>query len=187
MHRFVWDLHAAFPPELENPARSFRGNFGPWAPPGKYTVRLTRGGRVVSQPLVVTKDPRLVSSITDADLVRQYELARDIQELRVRVAVGLHEAEALRKKIAGKGLQEFATTIDRAAGPPPDLPDSPESDPTTLRRLAGSLQELQSAVESSDAAPTADARAAFTQRGKLVAEGLARWQTVVAAAGQLSF
>jgi len=187
MHRFAWDLHDALPPELVNPSRSFRGHSGPWAPPGRYTVRLTRGEKAVTQPLLVTKDPRLPSSITDVDLVGQHELARDIQAMRVRVAVGLRQAETLRKQIGtGSALDEFARAIDRAAGPPPDSAESSDPDPTTLRRLAASLLELQSVVESADAAPTADALAAFTERGKLVDAGLARWQAVLEAAGQLS-
>jgi len=187
MHCFAWDLRNALPPELVDPSRSFRGLSGPWAPPGRYTVRLTRGGKAVTQPLVVTKDPRLPSSITDADLVGQYELARDIQAMRVRVAVGLRQAATFRKQLgAAAGLDELAKKIDRAAGPPPDSPESSDSDPATLRRLAGSLSELQSVVESADAAPTADALTAFTDRSKLVDEGLSRWQAVLQAAGELS-
>jgi hypothetical protein len=187
MHRFVWDLRDALPPELVDPARAFRGNSGPWAPPGRYTVRLSRGGTSVTQALVINKDPRLPSSITDAGLVRQHELAREIQALRVRVAVGLRQAETLRKQIAAKAVpEEFAKTIDRAAGPPTGSPESSNSDPTTLARLAGSLSELQSVVESADAAPTADALTAFTERGKLVDAGLARWQAVLQAASELS-
>jgi len=183
MHRFAWDLRDALPPELVNPSRSFRGASGPWAPPGRYTVRLTRSGKTVTQPLVVTKDPRLPSSITDADLVRQHELASEIQALRVRVAVGLRQAETLRKQLgAATGLDELRKAIDRAAGPSSDSADSSDPDPTTLRRLAGSLSELQSVVESADAAPTADALAAFNERGKLVDAGLARWQAVLQAA-----
>ena len=56
----------------------------------------------MTQPLVVVRDPRLPSSVTDADLVRQHELSRDIQAERVRVAVGLRQADALRKQIAAR-------------------------------------------------------------------------------------
>jgi hypothetical protein len=186
MHRFSWDLHYALPPELAGPTRGSRGGSGPWAPPGSYTVRLTRAGKTVTQPLVVTKDPRLPASITDADLVRQYELARDIQAERVRVAVALRQADTLRKQIgATPALDALSKAIDGAAGPP--IPGSGEAffgaveaSPSSLRRLASSLSELQSAVESADAAPTADALTAFTERGKLVDEGLARWQEILA-------
>ena len=194
MHRFVWDLHDALPDELFSPgsARS-----GPWAPPGRYTVRLTAGGKTATQPLLVARDPRLPSSVTDQDLVRQHELSRDIQAERVRVAVGLRQADALRKQIAAlrkpgqaradatAALDAFASAVDRAAGPPILVPgeeffDTEEIDPTSLRRLAVTLSGLQSAVESADAAPTPDYITGFAERRKMVSSGLARWQDVLA-------
>jgi photosystem II stability/assembly factor-like uncharacterized protein len=194
MHRFAWDLHYALPKELVSPARRFRGGAGPWAPPGVFTVRLSRGGKLVTHPLVVTKDPRLPSSITDESLVHQYELARDIEAERVRVAVALRQTAALRKQIAAardkalagavSALDEFAKAIDRVAGPPPsdsggEFFDTEGTDPTALRRLAASLLELQSAVESADAAPTPDALTGFAERRELVASGLTRWHNLL--------
>jgi hypothetical protein len=192
MHRFVWDLHDALPDELVSPTST---RSGPWAPPGRYTVRLTVAGKSVTQPLVVVRDPRLPSSVTDPDLVSQHELARDIQAERVRVAAGWHQAERLREQIAerrekaGAGaisaLDAFTATLDRAAGPAPLVPgeeffDVEVADPTSLRRLALSLSKLQSAVESADAAPTPDYLTGFAERRKMVAAGLARWQELLA-------
>jgi hypothetical protein len=189
MHRFVWDLHDAVPEELATPTST---RSGPWAPPGQYAVRLTVGGNSVTQSLVVARDPRLPSTVTDADLVRQHELSREVQAERVRVAVGLRQAAALRKQIAalrGKAgaaaLDALAAAVDRAAGPPIVVPgeeffDTEEVDPTTLRRLAFTLSGFQSAVESADAAPTPDAVTGFAERRKTVAAGLARWRDVLA-------
>jgi photosystem II stability/assembly factor-like uncharacterized protein len=193
-HRFAWDLHDALPPELVGPRRGSRGGAGTWAPPGRYTVRLTRGDKVLTQPLIVSRDPRLPSFVTEADLVAQHGFARKIEAERVRVARALAEASSLRKQIAAKRktvtgselsvLDEVDAAIDRAAGPPPsesgsEYLESQGADPANLRRLAASLAELQSAVESADAAPTADAVTGFGERGKLVASGLARWQALV--------
>jgi len=175
LHRFVWDLHDALPGELARPDAHFGENAGPFAPPGRYSVRLSRAGRSVTQTFLVTRDPRLPSSVTDTDLVRQYELVRDIQAERVRVAAALREAEALRKKPGASH-----ETIDRLAGPPKDDPEPEDASPTSLRRLAASLAELQGAVDSADSAPTPDALTGFAARKKLVAEGLARWQEFVA-------
>jgi hypothetical protein len=195
MHRFVWDLHDALPKELVTPAASARGSSGPWAAPGRYTVRLTVAGRSQTQPLVVAKDPRLGASVTDTDLAAQHALARDIQAERLRVAMGLRQADLLRKQMAalrGKasgaaaaGLEAFAKAVDRAAGPPILSPgeeffETEEASPTSLRRLATSLSGLQSAVESADAAPSPDAVTGFAERRKMTAEGLARWQDLLA-------
>ncbi len=193
MHRFVWDLHDALPDELVSPTSS--RSAGPWAPPGQYVVRLTAAGKTATQPLHVVRDPRLPSSVTDQDLVRQHEISRDIQAERIRVAVGLRQADALRKQIAARrqpgragadaALDALSAAVDRAAGPPVLTPgeeffNTEEADPTSLRRLAVSLSGLQSAVESADAAPTPDAITGFEQRHKMVTEGFARWRDVLA-------
>ncbi len=192
MHRFVWDLHETFPKELATPG-SMRGASGPWAPPGRYTVRLTASGRTVTRPLVVVKDPRLPASTTDADLVLQNELAREIQAERVRVAAAQRQATDLRAQIAARrkdspaaasALDAFSKAVDAAAGPPVRTPvgefyETEEVSPTALRRLATSLAGLQSAVESADAAPSPDARTGLAERRKMVEEGLARWRDVL--------
>ncbi|HEX7615751.1 MAG TPA: hypothetical protein VF554_10790, partial [Thermoanaerobaculia bacterium] len=195
MHRFVWDLRGALPKELESRSGSMRGANGPWAPPGRYTARLTAFGQTLTRPLVVVKDPRLPSTITDGDLVQQHELAREILAERVRVAAAQKQATDLRTQIAARrkdapalvrdALGVFAKAVTRAAGPPlvsagDEDWDIEEIEPTTLRRLATSLAGLQSAVESADAAPTPDARTGFAERRKMVEEGLARWRDVVA-------
>jgi photosystem II stability/assembly factor-like uncharacterized protein len=191
-HRFVWDLHESLPAQLVSPS-PFRGSSGPWAPPGSYTVRLTAGGRTLTQPLNLTKDPRL--STSDADLSKQHELARSVQDERVRVASAQRQVDALRKQIAalkGKAAAEQASAladlskaIDRSAGPPILSPgeeffDTEETSPTSLRRLGSSLSAFQSAIESADGAPTQDAQAGFAERRKMASEGLARWQAVLA-------
>jgi photosystem II stability/assembly factor-like uncharacterized protein len=75
MHRFVWDFRESRPD-------------GPWAPPGKYTVGLSIGSppagvSAMMRPLILRRDPRVVAS--DADLLAQAALAREIDALLVRV------------------------------------------------------------------------------------------------------
>jgi photosystem II stability/assembly factor-like uncharacterized protein len=191
MHRFVWDLHETLPAELARP-NPFREATGPWASPGRYSVVLTVAGRTWTQTLTLARDPRL--SASDADLVRQRDLARAIQSERVRVAVALKQAAALRSQIAaarGKAaggaapaLDTLGGAIDRAAGPPILFPgeeffDTEEISATTLRRLSASLAAMQSAVESADRAPSPDAAAGFDTRRTMAEEGLARWHGVL--------
>jgi len=196
MHRFVWDLRETLPKVLVSPTGSMRGASGPWASPGRYTVRLTALGRTLTRPLVVVRDPRLPPSVTDDDLVLQHGLARAIQAERVRVASAQRQVNDLRSQIAVRrkdsraaasaldALDTFAKALDRAAGPPvhtagEEFLTNEEIVPTTLRRLSASLAGLQSAVESADAAPTPDARTGFAERQKMVEEGLERWRDVL--------
>ena len=192
MHRFVWDLHYALPEELVSRTPSSRVRSGVWAPPGRYTVRLTAGGATRTQPLVVTKDPR--ASTPDSDLVRQFELAREVQAERVRVAKALRQADTLRKQIASLragapgaaagAIDSFATALEQAAGPPltggfEDFFEEREAAPTSLRRLSTSLARFQQTVESADAAPTPDALEGFRRRREMAAQGLARWRELL--------
>jgi len=196
MHRIVWDLRETCPEELAR-AAVWPGPSGLWAPPGRYTVRLLALGRSLSRTLVVVRDPRLPSTVTDGDLVQQHDLAREIQAERIRVASALRRATDLRAQIAARrkeapsaapaleALDTFAKALDGAAGPPIRTPGDEfyETDgiaPTTLRRLSATLAGLESAVESADAAPTPDARAGFAERRKMVEEGLTRWRDVLA-------
>ena len=190
MHRFVWDLRYTAPKVLSRGRRS--AGSGVWAPPGRYTVRLTAGGQTLTQPLSVEKDPRVPAS--DADLVRQFELARRIEAERVRVGAALGEAAVLRKQsaaVAGKApesaaaaLADLEKALTRVAGPavnPEDFYNLADAAPTSLLRVQVSLGRLQGAVESADAAPTPDAMAGFAERGEAVAQSLAAWQAFLGA------
>jgi photosystem II stability/assembly factor-like uncharacterized protein len=83
LHRFVWDLHYAPPavfaftfPIAAVVHNTPRVPMGPWAPPGRYTVRLTVDGRTFTEPLVVRMDPR-VTTPPDG-LAQQFELSRQL-------------------------------------------------------------------------------------------------------------
>src|SRR5262249_6330616 len=95
-HRFVWDLHYTLAKEPVSPS-GFR-NSGVWAPPGRYTMRLTAAGTTSTQGLVVARDPRISGS--DADLVQEFELVREIEAQRLRIAAAQRQAEAIRKQLA---------------------------------------------------------------------------------------
>ena len=56
MHRWIWDFR---PPPAAPGARPAPGPV-PLVPPGSYTVKLTAGGRTVTQPLTLKKDPRAI-------------------------------------------------------------------------------------------------------------------------------
>ena len=186
MHRIVWDLHYA--PARGLPVSPFGAATGPWAPPGRYTVRLIAAGETLTQPLTVARDPRIPA--TDADLARQFEAAKEIQAERVRVNTARLQADAIRKQIvslrgkAGAGaaeLEAFGTKLDTIAGPPPASPEEdffgePAVDLASIRRLGAALQSLARSVESADAAPTPDLLSGFQQRKAMFEKTLPRWE-----------
>jgi photosystem II stability/assembly factor-like uncharacterized protein len=185
-HRIAWDLRSA-PPEELGPTFSRRNN-GLLAPPGRYLVRLTAGGMTLTQPLDVRRDPRIPSS--DADLARQFEAGREIEEARRRVAVALGQAAGLRRQVralAGRvpaGIDEFSRELDRLAGPP--LPEEEQFDeavgePDSLHAVAVSLRRLEESVESADAAPTPGELSALQRLRGETAESLSRWQELTTA------
>ena len=154
-HRFRWDFqYGLLAGESPN---GFLG--GVFAPPGRYTVRLSANGRTWSEPLVVEKDPRVRAS--DADLASQFTAAREIETLRVRARTSYELALKRGKKAL-------------AGGPPRQSADNsigaPAVEFTSLWAVGNGLDALQAAVESADTAPTADELRA-----------LAHWNAVLSA------
>jgi photosystem II stability/assembly factor-like uncharacterized protein len=97
-HRFVWDLHHAPPrvPQFSYPIAAIKFHTprvpqGPWAPPGKYSVRLTVDGQAQTKPFVVKMDPRVKTPAAGLD--RQFALS-----MQLYTAINaLDEAETRRR------------------------------------------------------------------------------------------
>jgi hypothetical protein len=139
MHRFVWDFRAG-------------DGGGPFAPPGRYRVRLTLAGRTFEQTLTLRRDPRVPAS--DADLVAQYDLAREIGALRERASAAVGAALKHRAALS-PALQ---ARLDAVLGPSPSFDPNGSFGPATqianLRHRIRLLRELEGQVESADARPT---------------------------------
>lgn len=152
-HRFVWDLHYAKPTGLKDQdnVRS-----GVWAPPGRYTVQLTVGGRTLSEPLEIVPDPRV--RITQADFDAEFQLAKEIEAQRVRVRTMLDQARELKKRIAmAKGqpnAEALSAELAQLVGA--GAPISGSVAPTDLSGISEWLDKLANAVDGADAAPSPD-------------------------------
>jgi photosystem II stability/assembly factor-like uncharacterized protein len=135
LHRVYWDLRSApskrvefrtsplYSPEIEvgpDGIRRSGGGFGAGGggivilePPGTYTVKLTAGGRPLTQPLTVIKDPH--SAATDADLAAQHTA---LLQMRTNLdgAVDLvNELEFVRGQIDALNRVNTDPAIKRAA------------------------------------------------------------------------
>ncbi len=70
---------------------------GPMAAPGEYVLRLTVGGRSISQPLVVEADPRSSASI--ADIEAQVDFALGVRDRLARITVMVETIRGLRSQL----------------------------------------------------------------------------------------
>ena len=136
MHRFVWDFH-------EDRAE------GPLAPPGAYTVSLSLGGETTAggrsgtraasgvhflkTKLLLRRDPRIAA--TDADLIAQAELAREIDALALRVRAAMATASG-EKLQALRGYSALISALFRSV-------ESSDAAPTANERSAWQLLRKQ--------------------------------------------
>ncbi len=144
LHRFVWDLRYPTPAvqQFSYPIAAIVRNTpreprGPWVLPGRYTVRLTVEGRVLTQPLVVRMDPRVQTSAED--LAKQHALSMALVE-------GLSKSDAALRRARAA----------RAGG-------EPSATERELARLNAQLGQLLGIVQGADAAPTSQVEAAVAE------------------------
>ncbi len=199
MHRFSWDLH--FDPIGET--RGPRGEGGatgavphhtypsvnaPWAPPGRYTVRLTANGRSYTQPLTLKLDPRVKTPA--AGLAQLATLSRRMYDGAARTHAAYEQARSLvtaLDKLQGADVDAFKKQVEALAPAPraggrgrgfggfgfgrggaPAGPPSLESTQTALMSAAMAMQ-------AADATPTADQVSACTTAASQSSAVMARW------------
>ena len=78
MNRFAWDMRYPDALRIQEAGPSSKGLRGPMVAPGTYQVRLSVGGRDLTQSFELLKDPRV--SATQQDLEDQFELLRRITD-----------------------------------------------------------------------------------------------------------
>jgi hypothetical protein len=165
LHRFYWDMHGTPLPQVEadypiaavereTPPRPT----APWVLPGNYSVVLTAGGKSFTQALPLKMDPRL--KVTDAELTKQYELSKKLQEMRAELApigksyqalaVELKKAQQrTTEKQAEAAVKKLRTDLAAFANPAAVREGGPlELD--VLRKVAKLFDDLQQV----DAGPT---------------------------------
>ena len=163
-NRFVWNLRG--PDATKLPDNKGRGGTidaltAPRVSPGGYQVRLTVGGRTLTQPFALVRDPRILA--TDEDLREQYAWARAAHLLLSRV----HDA-VLRLRDIRAQAEAWAGRVQ-----PPAIKDAARALARTLSAIEGELIQVRSEdprmfpsklnsrlatvvglIEHSDAAPT---------------------------------
>jgi photosystem II stability/assembly factor-like uncharacterized protein len=102
LNRFIWDL--AMPGPWDATARN-SGRRGPMAAPGTYTVRLTTGDIVETQPLKVEADPRVARDGITTEILRE-QLAHNlrVRDLVTDVNLAVARIGELKKTFAGNAV-----------------------------------------------------------------------------------
>jgi hypothetical protein len=194
LNTFVWDLR--YPD-----ASKFKGMIlwggetrGPHAVPGRYQVRLTAGGRTLTEAFELRKDPRIATTADDFreqfdlllqirdkltathDAIARLRSVRDQSKTAAERAKGTsaekevaEASELLAKKLTG--IEEaLYQTKNRASQDPLNFPI----------RLNNKLAALASTVASADAAPTAPSHEVYRDLAARIDRELARLDKVLA-------
>ena len=162
LNRFVWNLH--YEDATTFPGLVMWGGSvdGPLAPPGEYTAKLTMGGQSQTETFRVRPDPRLETR--PQDYAAQLALALQIRDKLSVVNQAVIDIRAAKKELAryekedkvadaAKALDKKLTAIEDAL-----YQTKLKAGEDALNfpiKLNNKLAALKSAVEESDAAPTA--------------------------------
>jgi photosystem II stability/assembly factor-like uncharacterized protein len=185
LNRFVWDLRSPDATRFKGLILWAGGTRGPRVAPGAYQVRLTAGGRTLTEPLPVVGDPRL--STTAEDYQKQQELLLKIRNkltethdavTRIRAVREQVKAVAGHAKAAGGGdaIAKAADALDKSMTAVEEAlyqtKNQSSQDPLNFPiRLNNKLSALAGVVASADAAPTASAYAVYEDlAGRIDAE-----------------
>ncbi|MGH7912836.1 MAG: glycosyl hydrolase, partial [Candidatus Dormibacteraceae bacterium] len=181
LNHFTWDTRHDPGTRIERDPPKERGipeQAGPRVPPGTYTVRLTLGDLVLTEPCLVLEDPR--NPATAADLGDQYALARRLWQMTSDLNQGVNRIRDLKLQLAhwceegrpeeigskARALRDTLTDVERELVQVEAKGSLRLSNPD---RLDGKLRSLQRFVE----APARPPRAAHTVADEL-AEALER-------------
>ena len=184
LHRFSWDLRyqaigeARRAGEVEAtgavPHRSEHTPTAPWAPPGRYTVRLTINGKSYAQPLMLRLDPRVKTPA--AGLQQLAALTREMYDAAARSRVAYRNARALVDSLSGairaqvESIAPAAPPQPRGLGRPRGAAPAPTLDSASDAALAAAM-----AMQEADVTPTAAQVAACARARAQVDDVLARW------------
>ena len=191
MHRFSWDLH--FDPLGDEPreaggargavpGRTYPRVEAPWAPPGRYTVRLTVDGEQFTQPLLLRLDPRVTTSAEDLALLAS--LSTEMYDGAVAASVAYEEARALVATLDAAGNADAKAQVEALAPAPRSggsgrfFGSAEPGAPPTLESVGRAMMSAAMAMQDADVAPTMRQVAAGDEARAQFLGVMRRWQTL---------
>ncbi len=201
-HRFSWDLRydPVSPEDLlpqgddeatgAVPHRTYQAMNTPWAPPGKYTVKLTVDGKSYTQPLTLKLDPRVKTSAVA--LTQLATLTREMYEGAVATHRAFVEGRAMvaqLSQLSGPDVDALKTKIETVAPAQPRVarggrrrgPGGAAATSPSLETVSNALQGAAMGIQGADVAPTATQLATCAAARKMAATAMPEWASVKAA------
>jgi photosystem II stability/assembly factor-like uncharacterized protein len=172
LNRVTWDLRAQGAATFPGMILWGASTNGPAVPPGRYTVRLTADGRVLTTPVTVRRNPWL-TDVTDADLRAQYAFSRrvrdkvteanqaviDIRLVKAQLEDRLKRADDERLRSTGATLRTNASAVEENVY---QVRNQSGQDPLNFPiKVNNRLANLMSMAERGDGRPTNNMPAIF--------------------------
>lgn len=197
LNLFAWDLRYQEPKKIPKAVYDEGEPVGPLALAGTYQVRLTVAGKSSSQPLTVTMDPRVKTSV--ADLQKQFDIMlklRDRQDAMNKTILSIRDLRtqllALEKRLAPaepakaeakNPLIDQSAALRKKIGAIEDelINSSATASEDELHyptKLNSKFGYLNQAVDSADAAPTAGDTEVLTELDAQLEAQLTKWNEV---------
>jgi hypothetical protein len=191
-NRFFWDLRYPGAQEIPAPGGFVPAEYGraqaPVATPGRYTARLSAGGRQYERTFEIARDPRLTA--TDDDLRAQFDLMVEIRDRVTAITEAVDRLRKARQQLEPRSrsgdaaavgalqtLQAIESALTRLPGPSPYM--------LPPKALNNRLAALSSDVGGADTRPTRQMYDVFKDLSGLVAEQVRRLDEAVQRAGSL--
>jgi len=191
LNSFNWTLHVPGVRSLPDPAGKVIVSAGPQVPPGEYGVRLRVGESELTSTFSVRSDPRAVT-LTDADLVEQYELHREVLDVLQGVIDGVHRlrrthdqarAWAVRADTPDDLAKQAQTVVDSLEAVEKLLTNPSSLHPTHRLQqraaLDAQLGQVPAVISSADARPTRQIRDVFAELSGRATSALAELAAVL--------
>jgi photosystem II stability/assembly factor-like uncharacterized protein len=190
MNRFTWNMR--YPDATTFPGIILwaASTSGPMAPPGKYQVTLTANGVTRAQDFEIRRNAT-VKTVTDADLVEQFELAKQINETVTAANQAVIRIRRIKEQIAERVAKAGDASLTQAGTALSDKLTEVEGeiyqhrnrssqDPLNYPiRLNNKLAALQGVVESGDSRPTDQSYAVFKELSGRLDTQLTRLETIL--------
>jgi photosystem II stability/assembly factor-like uncharacterized protein len=122
LNRATWSMRIKPPTVPPAASAMFQANQGPRVLPGTYTVKMTKGDQVYTEPLQVVLDPR--AKYTEADRREQYQLAMKVYGMLGHMSYAVDAIKSVRDDARSRAaklpekdplraaLQKFSEQVD---------------------------------------------------------------------------